>query len=635
MKHIRKNYSIEDLNNGRAALFNDGTEEELTEVLSHAFPNCKKEINNKEKYFFADKANATVWDSSNHEQNLPIENTTNLIVWVKIRERNRKKYGKMIGESDKKVLNRENIQVKINTSKDAQRAYNILKNAKEEIEDGAISQIEWLSRTQAKIIKRFFSLNLYYSDYNWTFSVKFGHKQHEVSLDEFEAVIKNELEKTEYADLNLISHNFLIKRNFVKNGYSRFYELRTNKNIFCEFHDGGQFSVEQQDSVGNTLRRFKSGSYCLIQSDFDLIFKLLGIVESQELQEPVIDIDYLVTLGFSLTSEDFYGDYYLINNEFISCKFTAIGGFGLYVKEEYRELKLFETIIHNITKSDFLLLLKLLEIEDLFKNHPYSINLIDEGQHQLYKSLNGKGNILLALKDLGLEDFPNISVALNGRCDESYKISYILSCFSSFNIKCDLLHRPKENGKPDEYDLYEINVLIGHDNDLRTIYFIAFLLKNIYGNEEVDIYISYSTMPIDERKLICIGSYLMKCPNKINISRPIRLDEILEMNINNTESLKLNELFPNINPHSSGECCYLLDLENKSRFDKFKWVYYRPNNYIHTYSDNHINGSDQDDEYDETIHDSSYEKYGDYNGWSDQDIDEAFDGNPEATWNVD
>lgn len=30
-----------------------------------------------------------------------------------------------------------------------------------------------------------------------------------------------------------------------------------------------------------------------------------------------------------------------------------------------------------------------------------------------------------------------------------------------------------------------------------------------------------------------------------------------------------------------------------------------------------------------------YEKYGGYNGWSDDAIDEAFNGDPEATWNVD
>lgn len=34
-------------------------------------------------------------------------------------------------------------------------------------------------------------------------------------------------------------------------------------------------------------------------------------------------------------------------------------------------------------------------------------------------------------------------------------------------------------------------------------------------------------------------------------------------------------------------------------------------------------------------YDSSYSKYDGYNGWDDNTIDEAFDGNPELTWNID
>lgn len=30
-----------------------------------------------------------------------------------------------------------------------------------------------------------------------------------------------------------------------------------------------------------------------------------------------------------------------------------------------------------------------------------------------------------------------------------------------------------------------------------------------------------------------------------------------------------------------------------------------------------------------------YEQYNGYNGWSDEEIDTAFEGDPEATWNVD
>lgn len=30
-----------------------------------------------------------------------------------------------------------------------------------------------------------------------------------------------------------------------------------------------------------------------------------------------------------------------------------------------------------------------------------------------------------------------------------------------------------------------------------------------------------------------------------------------------------------------------------------------------------------------------YEKYGSYNGYDDDTIDDAFEGDPEATWNID
>ena len=40
-----------------------------------------------------------------------------------------------------------------------------------------------------------------------------------------------------------------------------------------------------------------------------------------------------------------------------------------------------------------------------------------------------------------------------------------------------------------------------------------------------------------------------------------------------------------------------------------------------------------DDEYDDD--EGPYSKYGGYNGWDDNTIDEAFDGNPELTWNID
>lgn len=42
-----------------------------------------------------------------------------------------------------------------------------------------------------------------------------------------------------------------------------------------------------------------------------------------------------------------------------------------------------------------------------------------------------------------------------------------------------------------------------------------------------------------------------------------------------------------------------------------------------------------DDSYDSYDDEPSYSKYGGYNGYDDNTIDSAFEGMPEATWNVD
>ena len=46
---------------------------------------------------------------------------------------------------------------------------------------------------------------------------------------------------------------------------------------------------------------------------------------------------------------------------------------------------------------------------------------------------------------------------------------------------------------------------------------------------------------------------------------------------------------------------------------------------------------DYDDSYDDDYYDDrpSYDKYGGYNDWDDDTIDSAFEGDPEATWNID
>jgi hypothetical protein len=58
-----------------------------------------------------------------------------------------------------------------------------------------------------------------------------------------------------------------------------------------------------------------------------------------------------------------------------------------------------------------------------------------------------------------------------------------------------------------------------------------------------------------------------------------------------------------------------------------------------TYLDDELNDDNEDDDHQKEIDDyfrkERFEKYHGYNGWSDQAIDEAFEGDPEATWNVD
>lgn len=46
-------------------------------------------------------------------------------------------------------------------------------------------------------------------------------------------------------------------------------------------------------------------------------------------------------------------------------------------------------------------------------------------------------------------------------------------------------------------------------------------------------------------------------------------------------------------------------------------------------------GDAYDDRYDDYDDPPSYSKYGGYNGYDDNTIDSAFEGMPDATWNVD
>ena len=42
-----------------------------------------------------------------------------------------------------------------------------------------------------------------------------------------------------------------------------------------------------------------------------------------------------------------------------------------------------------------------------------------------------------------------------------------------------------------------------------------------------------------------------------------------------------------------------------------------------------------EEDYDYEEYERHYDEYGGYNGYDDETIDDAFEGDPEATWNVD
>ncbi len=58
---------------------------------------------------------------------------------------------------------------------------------------------------------------------------------------------------------------------------------------------------------------------------------------------------------------------------------------------------------------------------------------------------------------------------------------------------------------------------------------------------------------------------------------------------------------------------------------------YNDEDYDEDYDDDNSSGYDYDDEPGW----GSYDEYGGYNGYDDFTIDSAFDGDPEATWNID
>lgn len=153
----------------------------------------------------------------------------------------------------------------------------------------------------------------------------------------------------------------------------------------------------------------------------------------------------------------------------------------------------------------------------------------------------------------------------------------------------------------------ETNVSFGCEVELNIIYKATYILKEIYG-DALDIYINYATEPAGREKKIVVGTYITRDKDFTNISEPITTDEILKLDTKNMDWEEFSNFFPNNNYSERGTCT------NSPEDDE---------------SDYDHNDDDHDD------YGSSYEKYGGYNGWSDDVIDDAFEGDPMNTWNVD
>lgn len=123
------------------------------------------------------------------------------------------------------------------------------------------------------------------------------------------------------------------------------------------------------------------------------------------------------------------------------------------------------------------------------------------------------------------------------------------------------------------------------------VYLLAFILKE-FGIKQ--IYPSRKEEPT-----IAIGTYFSRVANKgqFAIAEPIDINQFLSIDPKVSTEIAIASLFTNT-------------LEN---------------------TDDDYETWDNNDDY----YESSYEKYGGYNGYDDDAIDNAFEGDPENTWNVD
>ena len=157
----------------------------------------------------------------------------------------------------------------------------------------------------------------------------------------------------------------------------------------------------------------------------------------------------------------------------------------------------------------------------------------------------------------------------------------------------------------------EMNFCVGHEVDLRILFVLAYVAKEVYS-DEMKMYVTYATEPESNKKCISFGSYITEDKDFTNISSSIALSQVISLNIDQMNWEEFGEMFPNKNYSADGKCTYTVN--KRDDYDNYK---------------------DYDDYDDYDDYGTSYEKYDGYNGYSDDVIDDAFEGDPSLTWNID
>ncbi|MFT4247793.1 MAG: hypothetical protein QM581_07110 [Pseudomonas sp.] len=173
------------------------------------------------------------------------------------------------------------------------------------------------------------------------------------------------------------------------------------------------------------------------------------------------------------------------------------------------------------------------------------------------------------LQNLGDLDFSAYSFKVNTLAFNSEKTLY---AFRVLNIEPEIY-------TPDNNEPEEVNVCIGSNFDIKTIYFFAYLFKELYDNE-IDIYISYATKPEDRPNKMIFGSYITREKDFTNISRAIIPSEILSLNIHNMDWEEFSNIFPNENYDEGGKSTYpVQESSHYSDYDDYEDDYYHNNYY--------------------------------------------------------